>query len=395
MLTDSTQLRSALFWASDGRLLYATRDDPANLSRGDFIIWSLRVSETSGKPEGNPAPVSKGIGRVGDLSASADSKRLVLWRDNTEAQVFLTELDPEAHQLNTPRRFTLDDNLNVATAWTPDGRAVLLTSNRGRSWNLFRQAIDQVTPELVAEGGRDFLLPRLNPDGTQVLYVNSSSPQDPEHRASLMEVRLQGGPTRVVLQTPSMGNFQCARTPSKVCLFSSAKESSAQFFSFDPEDGKTQEFATFEGKSGIHCVWSLSPDGSQLAIVFANEPKVTFMAISDRSTHEVEVKNWADRSAIDWAADSRSAYVIAQTSSGTDAVLEVEPSGKRRVLLEGEKNTRYLGPFSRPTAATCSWKKGREQTTSGWWRPSELSCVGSVCFWTRKMGASVAAPGFK
>lgn len=259
MLTDSTQLRSALFWASDGRLLYATRDDPANLSRSDFIIWSLRVSETSGKPEGNPAPVSKGIGRVGDLSASADSKRLVLWRDNTEAQVFLTELDPEAHQLNTPRRFTLDDNLNVATAWTPDGRAVLLTSNRGRSWNLFRQAIDQVTPELVAEGGRDFLLPRLNPDGTQVLYVNSSSPQDPEHRASLMEVRLQGGPTRVVLQTPSMGNFQCARTPSKVCLFSSCERIFSTVFLLRPGGREDPRIRHFRGEIRYSlCVESLA-----------------------------------------------------------------------------------------------------------------------------------------
>jgi Tol biopolymer transport system component len=46
---------------------------------------------------------------------------------------------------------TLDENGNVAAAWTPDSRAVLFASNRDENWKLFRQAIDQATPEVVAD----------------------------------------------------------------------------------------------------------------------------------------------------------------------------------------------------------------------------------------------------
>ena len=338
VLKTSAQLVPALSWASDGSLLYAYRDDPAS-ERWDSGIWSVRVNEQSGKLEDRPRELTRGVGQIGGLSITADGKRLVLWRTNSQPGIFLTEIDPVTRRFKQPRRFTLDENGNVAYSWTPDSAAVLFVSNRNGTWKLFRQAIDQVTPEVLLEG-RSIFLPRLSPDGKQILYVNLDNPEGPAQPARVMQVPLQGGSSRVVLQMPSMSNMQCARSPSKLCLFHTVSGSTAHFFSFNPENGTTQEFAAFPVT--VNTDWSLSPDGSQLALILSrHERKVTFMSVDDKSTHEVDLNPWGPLGGIDWAADSKSVFVASQTANGAPVILGVEPNGNRRVLLEGDSATEY------------------------------------------------------
>ena len=337
VLKTSAQLVPTLCWAPDRRLLYAYRDDPAS-ERWNSGIWSVRVNEKSGKLESGPQELTRGVGQIRGLSITADGKRLVLWRANSQPGVFLTEIDPATGRFKQPRRFTLDENGNVATAWTPDSTAILFASNRNGTWKLFRQAIDQVTPEVLVEGRSNFL-PRLSPDGKHMLYVNLQNPENPAQPASLMQVPLQGGSPRVVLRMPSMGNIQCARTPSRLCLFLTLEGSMAHFFSFNPEVGTAQEF------TAIHVTeepsWNLSPDGSQLALILsARERKVTFMSVDNKSTHEVELNPWSPRS-LDWAADSKSVFVTSRTANGVSVILGVEPNGNHRVLLEGASASQY------------------------------------------------------
>ena len=350
LLRDSAQLRPALAWAVDGRLIFAQRD-VASSSSLDTVIWSLRVNEVTGEAEGNPVPVSKGAGRIGDLSVNSDGKKIAVRRANTQPEVFISELDASSRRLQAPRRFALDDNINIASAWTPDGRAVLMVSNRSGSWKLFRQEVNQVTPEVLADGIRNIVLPRLNPDGTAILYFTGPNPDDRQHMGDVMEIPLQGGPPRSILRVPSLYNLQCARKPSQLCMLTiyaaSAYQPVYQLLSFDPGSGKTQNVATYKAKTGLN--WSLSPDGSQLALTWTNsEPKVTFMSVKDRSTREVELNGFNHVNTVDWTADSKSVYVVAQTKSGADTIVEVEPSGNQRVLLEADKNTRFWWAIQSP-----------------------------------------------
>lgn len=342
---ESAQLRPAVSWSADGRLLYAYRDD--NADRSDIGIWSVRANEKTGAKEGIPRQLTRGAGRIGGISVGAKGKRLVLWRSNTQPTVLVADLDPSTRHFKTPRRFTLNENGNVAAAWTPDSRAVLFASNRDGNWKIFRQAIDRTTPEVVADGGRsrDFLLPRMNPDGTEILYLAPYDLRAPEPDGDVMSVPLQGGARRVVLQKAS-GNIQCARVPSNLCLISVTSGSIMKFFSFDPEKGTTQEFGRFKIDHTLN--WSLSPDGSQLAMLPVPGSKITFMTLSDRRTHDVELKGWADLNTIDWTGDGRSVYVTARTSHGTDEVVQVEPSGMNHVVLESDSHTHFWWAIQSP-----------------------------------------------
>jgi Tol biopolymer transport system component/DNA-binding winged helix-turn-helix (wHTH) protein len=344
VLRISTQLLPVLCWAVDGRVFYAYRDNPAS-ERADSGIWWVRVNQKSGELEGKPVQLTKGAGRIGGLSVSADGRRLILWRANSFPQVFLAEIDGGTGRFKTPRRLSLDDSTNQVYAWTPDSRTVFFSSNRSGTTKLYRQAIDQAVPEVLVEGRGNFLA-RLNPDGTRILFVDGFNTLDPALPQHILSVPLEGGTPRVVLQWPSIHNISCARSPSKLCLFDSVEGSTAHFFTFDPEDGKTQEFATLQVKGGLN--WMLSQDGSQLALNL--EPlghRVTFMAVSDKSTHEVEVNQWPLTN-IDWAPDGKSVLVSTQTANGTRPILGVEPNGNYRVLLEGDNATQLWWAIESP-----------------------------------------------
>jgi len=337
VLRNSTQLLPVLCWAVDGRLFYAYRDSPAS-ERGDSGIWWVRVNQKSGALENRPMQLTKGSGRIGGLSVSADGRRLVLWRANSSPQVFLAEIDGQTGRFKTPRRLSLDDSTNQVYAWTPDSRTVFFSSNRSGTTKLYRQAIDQAVPEVLVEGRGNFVA-RLNPDGTRILFVDGFNTLDPALPQRILSVPLEGGTPQALLQWRSIHNMQCAQSPSKLCLFDSLQGSTAHFFTFDPEDGKTQEFATLQVKGGLS--WSLSRDGSQLALIL--EPlghRVTFMAVSDRTTHEVEVNQWPLVN-IDWASDGKSVLVGSRTGNGVPVILGVEPNGNHRVLLEGDRATQY------------------------------------------------------
>jgi Tol biopolymer transport system component len=312
--------------------------------RHDFGIWSVRVNEKTGESAGEPVQITKGVGRVGGLSITADGKRLLLWRDNFQPTVFLSEIDSRTREFKAPRRLTFDENTNAVTAWTPDSRAVVFSSNRNGTFKLFRQAIDQTVPEVLVEG-RNIFQPRLSPDGTEILYLAGYVPEDPTQPVRLMAIPVAGGAPRLVLQTPLIGDIQCARSPSQLCLLVSDAPPAPQVFSFDPKNGTMQPFSPLAGITFEN--WGLSPDGSQIALVHGRfERKITFMRLNDATKREVEFNGFIQ--GMDWAADSKSVFVTSWAANGASEVVGVGPGGDNRVLLKRDHGQWYLWAIPSP-----------------------------------------------
>jgi Tol biopolymer transport system component len=263
IVLNNPRLKPALWWDADGRIFYSYRQDPAS-ERSNQGVYSISVDERTGKAMGQPQSVTDGQGRIGGLSATSDGKRLVLWRVNIEPQAFIAEFEAGSHRLNAPRHLTLDANGNLAEAWTSDSKAVLLVSNRNGTWKVFKQAIDETTAEVLVEGRSQFL-PRLSADGTHVLYLTASRPDDTSLPVSLMRRSLAGGPPQLVLQEKGIHNFQCARAPSQLCIFSKLVGGDHIFVSFDPVQGKGRELTRIT-YGFINTNWTLSPDGRKLAL---------------------------------------------------------------------------------------------------------------------------------
>jgi DNA-binding winged helix-turn-helix (wHTH) protein/Tol biopolymer transport system component len=345
ILSDHRIAPDDLCWAPDGRLFFALRADPKN-ERSDYGVWAIPVDPGSGKATAKAEPVSNGLGWIGHLSITADGKRLVLWRGNTQSQVFVSEFDKGTHRLTTPRRLTTDQNENIPAAWMPDSKSVLFLSDRDGPLKLFRQEIDQTTAEVMVEGQRlNLALPRLSADGSQILFADVSRPADPFVPIRLMSIPLSGGVPRLVLQDLGINEFLCARTPSTVCVLTYVVGTASSFITFDTERGKGREVAKFEGWPN----WGLSPDGSQLAVVTDDhQGRLRFLSLDTGATRDVVVKDWPVLRSLDWAADGGSVLIGSVKPRGTSVILNVDVEGRARVLLESDPQSQFMFAIPSP-----------------------------------------------
>lgn len=336
LILKDARVRPALSWPEANRLLFAYGEDIAS-EHSDEGVRSIRFDPRSGKAAGPIEAVTDGGGRIGGMSSTADGKQLVLWRMNTQFQAYVAGFDAKTRRLNAPRRVTLDANGNVAEAWLPDSRNILFVSNRNGTWSLYKQGIDDATAELLTEG-RSISLPRLNADGSQILY---EARVDPKHLStiSLMQLPLAGGPPKLVLQGDDIVNYQCSQMPSTLCLLSKQQGADHVFFSFDLQHGIIREVLRIIGSADN---WTLSPDGRTLA-VFPGDHRIRFFSFENGVAHEsktVTVNDWKIEQG-DWSADGKVILMESHTVNRRSVILQVDQAGRVSVLLEGDRNVEF------------------------------------------------------
>jgi WD40-like Beta Propeller Repeat len=273
------------------------------------------------------------------MNGTPDGKRLVLWRLRVTAQVFISDYDAGTRQWKEPRRLVLDANENLAWAWTPDSKAVFFVSNRNGTWKLFQQAIDETSPELLVEGP-SISDPRLSADGTQVLYLSSSNPDDASFPAEVMSKPIAGGTPRVVIQGKGIGNFQCAMAPSTLCLFTQVDGDDYIFRVFDMEHGVGRDLLKLPRQVwSENGNWSLSSDGSKLAVIL-DQHRIRFFSVATGAAHDVTLKDWPLING-DWGENGQTVFMPSNSPAGVPVILEVDQTGKAKVVLQGKPNADF------------------------------------------------------
>ena len=180
-------------------------------------------SPPSGKPGEPPKRITRGVGWIWQLSASHDGKVLTFLRENSVSSAYLAALAPDGTQLLAHRRLTLDENENDPFAWTPDGKAVLFSSDRNGISAIFKQATDQPLAESLTTSAEQLKQPRVTPDGSEILYISTPKSAGLETPSSLFAMPIGGGAPRLVLKDVGIWNVQCANPPLNFCLYSVAK----------------------------------------------------------------------------------------------------------------------------------------------------------------------------
>jgi DNA-binding winged helix-turn-helix (wHTH) protein/Tol biopolymer transport system component len=339
---NDSRVGDALWWAPDGRILFAYREDPSS-KKQDYGVYSIRLDEGTGKATEPPQLITRSEGMIAKLNSTADSKRLSLLRTEEVTKVFIARFDTRARQFQQPRRLVLDENGNYATAWTADSAAVLFVSNRDGVWRLFKQGIDETTPETVVEAP-SITLPRLSPDGSEVLYLTPSRQNATLGLVSMMGKPLAGGPPHLVVQDKGIINYGCARAPSQRCVFSKVDGQDLIFISYEVKDGAPSR-EIVKMKNDIWN-WVISPDGSKLAMV-CDSHRIRFLSLENGSGRDVTVQDWP-LYAVDWSADSQTLFMPSMTAEGTPVILEVDQAGHAHVALHGPANTGFSSMIQSP-----------------------------------------------
>jgi Tol biopolymer transport system component/DNA-binding winged helix-turn-helix (wHTH) protein len=339
-LFSDARLSPAMHWLPDGSLIYAL-DWFTTSRRQESSLWMLAL-QRSGKIVGDPKQIGQGRGRVAQVTTSADGKVLIFLSDNWSPSIYVGTLAQDGTHMLANKRLTLDESLSLPGSWTPDSKAVLFISDRNGTIEVFRQASDERVAASIMTSTEGLSLPRMTPDGSEILYVSTPKLADPEIPSSIFAIPIAGGIPRLVLKDVRIWNVQCARLPSTVCLYSITKGNTSETYRFDVRSGKTTDPPQIDPE----CNWSVSPDGSLRAVVptTPDQGTIRLRSISTGKTRDLVVAGWDGLKNLDWSADGKSLVVAWGNQERDSALLSVTLKGKVSVLLHSGDHVLYAIP---------------------------------------------------
>ncbi len=329
-------IADSMVWSPDGRLIYSVQEHGQSPSiksgDGDSNFWVLPIDENSGQASGAARRLTSGMERKMSPSLSADGKHLAFIRWNGEAHVYFSEVEPGARRIGAPQRLSLEEGRNYPYGWSADGKSIIFSSDRDGQFHLFQQRIDQPAPDLLVGGKDGTMIARPSPDGSQILYVVAAQGTNGQRQLRLMRVPLSGGAPQLVLQRDTVDNFQCARSPSTLCIFGQATAKESRFIQFDPITG--QQTPLGFGVEGTKYNWSLSPDGQTIALAQWRQPEIHLVSTKTGKSRTLKLESDRGVSSLDWASDGQSLWASSSALTGTQALLNIDLRGNVRQLFQ-------------------------------------------------------------
>ncbi|HLT91951.1 MAG TPA: Tol-Pal system beta propeller repeat protein TolB [Woeseiaceae bacterium] len=119
---------------------------------------------------GNRILVSKEPGINGAPAFSPDGRKLALTLGGLDGNLDVYVIDLTTREKT---RLTTNRAIDTEASWTPDGRMIYFTSDRGGGPQIYRVPATGGTPERVTFQGSYNARPRLSPDGTKLAMVHN------------------------------------------------------------------------------------------------------------------------------------------------------------------------------------------------------------------------------
>jgi Tol biopolymer transport system component len=317
-----------------GRMIYSMTEPEPNFN--DSNLWKTEIAAGTGVPLGKPTRITNWAGSLlGYLSNTADGKRLAFSKSSYHGDVYVGELEANGRRLKSPRRLTLSESNNVPTGWTADSKSVLFSSDRDGRLAVFKQGLDEDSPERLTSGPQNYFSPRLSPDGSWILCFAMRTLQGGSlwTPTDVVRVPLSGGTPEFVARTTL--DYRCARSPANLCLFDQASidRKRLAFIASDPVHGGQREVMTIDtDPAGIYS-WDLSPDGSRVAIQNAGEHEghIRVLPIGGGAAQDVRVKGWGALHALNWGADGEGFFASSLSGQGA-TLLHIDLQGRAQAL---------------------------------------------------------------
>ncbi len=291
------------WWLPDGRVIYSINENP--LKNRDCSLWQVRVDSRNGKPRATPQIIASLAFHIQGFSLTRDGTKLVGESNTPQSHILVGRLGADGKLAET-RRLTHVERFNLPSAWTSDSKSIIFSSDRnGATW-LYKQALDQNEPELIAGGGDQTVLARVSPDGAFLIYETQSRSQSVYR---LMRVAFPRHAPQLIFENGDRYlNFSCPNRPGTECVGAedTADGKQCRFISFDPASGQRRELFQLR----LACSnWVVSPDASRIAMVGSGPGPIEIRSLTGELLQRIEVKGWPNPFAVDWAADGRSVFV--------------------------------------------------------------------------------------
>jgi Tol biopolymer transport system component len=271
-------------WSPDGRrLVYATEavGDPVSRA-GISELWIVEIDT------GERTLLSSGDAVQPVWSRRGD--RIAYWA-NTDGQ---RDLFTVAASGGEPVAVTQDEATDWSPEWSPDGRWLYFSSDRGGSFNLWRIPVDPAT------GGA------------------------------------AGSPEPVTTGVRPMGYARFSGDGSRLSVMAYERNFEQTIYAVDPADAtELRPLRTLRNPSARWC--SLSPDGSEMACNAANAPEDLFVLRSDGSEMRRLTSDVAKDRAPRWdPSGERLSFYSTRSGRWECWLIGADGSGLRQVTNVGE-----------------------------------------------------------
>jgi eukaryotic-like serine/threonine-protein kinase len=336
ILSDSklTVRDPGLSWLTDGRIIYSQAEPSPKQFESN--LWQIKTDIRTGHPVEEPRRITNWAGlSVGGHSATTDGRQLVVLKSVGQGDVYVGELEARGRRLKSVRRLTLDQRYDFPTGWTADSKSILFTSDRNGSFDIFRQSLDQSSPELLVSGPEQEMMPRVSPDGAWIFYwVRPDFFPGSTSQARLMKVPVSGGQSELVLTAPLFDTHRCGRFPATSCAFAALEGGQAVFYTFDAFRGKGSELMRIDVNPASVYHWDLSPDSSRIAFLKEGEGQVKIISLKGKPEQNITATGWAGFNSLDWTANGKGLLVSSWSPSQVATLLHLDLNGKAHVLWQ-------------------------------------------------------------
>jgi serine/threonine protein kinase len=343
-LASMVTIANRLLWVRDGRLIFAKSEQ---FGTSDANLWEIMTDPQTGRVSGQPAKLTNWYGVFPALaSMSRDASRLAVTKTHSINDVYVGELKESGTRLDVPKRLTVSDSKDYSDAWTRDGNAVLLESDRAGRFQIFKQQLAKDAAEPLIWGPDDEQGASLSSDGAWILYwATANGGASPATSRQLMRSSLSGGSPEQVLVAPieATPNFDCPTRPDGVCVFSRQEQGRLIFYTLDPLRGLGKEVARIQGATR-QIPWSISPEGNRIAVAIADGLCIIDLRKgTERNLKLPELYIWS----LSWTADGNALFA-AVSQSAQYRIVRIELDGKTRVLLNRGRNQWLAFPKPSP-----------------------------------------------
>ena len=301
------------FMLHDGRLLFL-----AERTRDDTIFMEAVTDPATGRLTGTPHSFSHiGQSLVGNFAASADGKTLsavLAGRDTS----FLSYADlvPGSAKLGRKYRFLSEALPDLPHAWAPDNATIFFESYRFGNWHIFSHRVGQRSSEKVVDLPKDQFFAQISPDGRWLLFlsgpVSQSGLSAGKRTWNLMRLALAGGEPELVPNCGPIQEFACLYKAAR-CVIREYRDGRMTFFEMSPEKGKGRVLGHSDIQAAEFGDWSMSPDGSMIAIVnlFRNPVAIRIIYLDKGFEREIPIKGASPTHAValTWSPDGKGWYL--------------------------------------------------------------------------------------
>jgi dipeptidyl aminopeptidase/acylaminoacyl peptidase len=318
-VTDDPAIDWSPVWSPDGRFVYFSSD-----RGGAMNLWRIAVDETSGRPRGDPEPVTAGVQASAGLPRfSRDGSRLVFQSRVTAVNPVAIPFDPSRERAGTPAVLDTQNNVRIPNDVSPDGKQIAFYNIGEHQEDVFIGSADGRMRRVTDDAPRD-RGPVFTPDGRSLLFYSTR-----DGNWAAWSVGVDGGNLRRVAgEAPGVIYVTASPKGDRVAFVSNSGRAAY----IAPIGGPPAELpgTRVDGKYFTPMSWSR--DGARLAGTLATESgRTAGVGVYDLAERVTTAVSADGPSAVRWLSDGRRLVYFAKTGS---ELVVVDTVTRRRTRVD-------------------------------------------------------------